>query len=129
MSDYTVAGSMRVGQSDELPDLLDVLIAGGGPAGTVAAMRARELGLSALVIDYDDLMKRIRDYDPSKDILPSYGGWRQGRVPKWGTTRRGAPLRAHPQGRARRVVEGAVPKARRRGRHWNRAHGPRTRRG
>src|SRR5262249_28092177 len=56
------------------PETLDVLIAGGGPAGTTAALRARELDLSALVIDYDDLMKRIRDYPKEKLILPGYGG-------------------------------------------------------
>jgi thioredoxin reductase/ferredoxin len=56
------------------PDVLDVLIAGGGPFGTAAAFRAKELGLSALVIDYDDLMKRIRDYAKDKQILPDYGG-------------------------------------------------------
>ncbi len=53
---------------------VDVLIAGGGPAGTAAAFRARELGMSVLVVDYDDLMKRIRDYAKDKLILPSFGG-------------------------------------------------------
>lgn len=54
--------------------LFDVVIVGGGPAGTATAFRARELGLDALVIDYDDLMKRIRDYSKDKLILPSFGG-------------------------------------------------------
>ena len=45
----------------DLPEILDLLIVGGGPSGTAAAFRAKELGLAALVIDYDDLMKRIRD--------------------------------------------------------------------
>ncbi len=53
---------------------LDILIVGGGPAGTAVAFRARELGLDALVIDYDDLMKRIRDYSKDKLILPAFGG-------------------------------------------------------
>jgi thioredoxin reductase/pSer/pThr/pTyr-binding forkhead associated (FHA) protein/ferredoxin len=53
---------------------IDVLVVGGGPAGTAAAFRARELGLEPLVIDYDDLMKRIRDYSKDKLILPSFGG-------------------------------------------------------
>ena len=56
------------------PEVLDVLVAGGGPAGTAAAFRASELGLKTLVIDYDDLMKRIRDYSKDKLILPSFGG-------------------------------------------------------
>jgi thioredoxin reductase/ferredoxin len=54
--------------------LRDLLIVGGGPAGTATAFRARELGLDPLVIDYDDLMKRIRDYSKDKLILPSFGG-------------------------------------------------------
>ncbi len=53
---------------------LDLLIVGGGPAGTAAAFRAKELGLEPLVIDYDDLMKRIRDYSKDKLILPGFGG-------------------------------------------------------
>ncbi len=55
-------------------EVLDVLIAGGGPGGTAVAFHARELGLTALVIEYDDLMKRIRDYSKDKMILPSFGG-------------------------------------------------------
>ncbi len=66
------------------PDRVDVLVVGGGPAGTAAAFRARELGLSALVIDYDDLMKRIRDYSKDKLILPSFGGGDKMSFPKGG---------------------------------------------
>ena len=73
-ADYTTFGTLRVESPSPLPEVLDVLIAGGGPAGTAAAMRARELGLSCLVIDYDDLMKRIRDYAKDKPIFPSFGG-------------------------------------------------------
>jgi thioredoxin reductase/pSer/pThr/pTyr-binding forkhead associated (FHA) protein/ferredoxin len=54
--------------------ILDVLVIGGGPAGTAAAFRAKELGLRALVIDFDDLLKRIRDYSKDKLILPDFGG-------------------------------------------------------
>lgn len=54
--------------------LWDILIVGGGPGGTATAFRAKELGLKALVIDYDDLMKRIRDYSKDKLILPGFGG-------------------------------------------------------
>ena len=57
-----------------LPPVLDLLIVGGGPMGTACAFRAKELGLTALVIDMDDLMKRIRDYAKDKPILPDYGG-------------------------------------------------------
>lgn len=57
-----------------LPDVLDLLIVGGGPMGTACAFRAKELGLAALVIEMDDLMKRIRDYAKDKPILPDYGG-------------------------------------------------------
>ena len=67
-----------------LPEILDVLIVGGGPAGTAAAFRAKELGLAALVIDYDDLMKRIRDYAKDKFILPHFGGGDKMKFPKGG---------------------------------------------
>ncbi|MBZ0111654.1 MAG: FHA domain-containing protein, partial [Thermoanaerobaculia bacterium] len=54
--------------------ILDMLVVGGGPSGTAAAFRASELELNVAVIDYDDLMKRIRDYSKDKLILPSFGG-------------------------------------------------------
>ena len=57
-----------------MSDALDLLVVGGGPAGTAAAFRASELGLAPLVVDYDDLMKRIRDYSKDKLILPGFGG-------------------------------------------------------
>ncbi len=55
---------------------------GGGPGGTATAFRAKELGLEVLVIDYDDLMKRIRDYSKDKLILPGFGGGDRLRFPK-----------------------------------------------
>lgn len=67
-----------------LPDVLDLLVVGGGPGGTMAAFRAKELGLSALVIDYDDVLKRIRDYSKDKLILPSFGGGDTMRFPDGG---------------------------------------------
>ena len=67
-------GMYQVTPPVRLPEVLDVLIVGGGPAGTAAAFRAKELGLAALVVDYDDVMKRIRDYAKDKLILPSFGG-------------------------------------------------------
>ena len=66
----------------KLPEVLDLLIVGGGPAGTACAFRAKELGLSALVIDYDDMMKRIRDYAKDKLILPDFGGGDKMKFPK-----------------------------------------------
>src|SRR5438093_67468 len=72
--DYTQFGSLKVEGATPLPEVIDIFIAGGGPAGTAAAVRAKEYGLSCLVIDYDDLMKRIRDYPKEKLIKPSYGG-------------------------------------------------------
>lgn len=71
---HTEFGSVVLAEPVSLPDVLDVFVAGGGPAGTAAAVRAKEFGLTALVIDYDDLMKRIRDYPKERLILPSYGG-------------------------------------------------------
>lgn len=73
-SDYTSFGTLKIQQPAVLPDVLDVFVAGGGPAGTAAAVRAKEFGLSCLVTDYDDLMKRIRDYPKEKLIKPNYGG-------------------------------------------------------
>jgi len=70
----TLHGTLKVESPVELPEVLDVFIAGGGPAGTAAAVRCKEFGLHALVIDYDDVMKRIRDYPREKLILPTYGG-------------------------------------------------------
>lgn len=67
-------GTFILSQPVRLPDILDLLIVGGGPAGTAAAFRAKELKLAALVIDFDDVMKRIRDYAKDKLILPDYGG-------------------------------------------------------
>ncbi|HUF77829.1 MAG TPA: FHA domain-containing protein [Thermoanaerobaculia bacterium] len=67
-----------------LPEVLDLLVVGGGPGGTMAAFRARELGLSALVIDYDDVLKRIRDYSKDKLILPDFGGGDRMRFPDGG---------------------------------------------
>lgn len=67
-------GTYKLNDAPELPDVVDMLIVGGGPAGTAAAFRAKELGMTALVVDYDDLMKRIRDYAKDKLILPHFGG-------------------------------------------------------
>ena len=75
-------GSLILKKPVKLPEILDVLIVGGGPGGTVAAFRTKELGLSALVIDFDDLMKRIRDYAKDKLILPDFGGGDKMKFPK-----------------------------------------------
>ncbi|GEM_PF-702336 len=75
-------GTFILKQPVRLPEILDLLIVGGGPAGTAAAFRARELGLAGLVIDFDDVMKRIRDYAKDKLILPDYGGGDNMHFPK-----------------------------------------------
>lgn len=75
-------GTLILKKPVKLPAVLDVLIIGGGPAGTACAFRAKELGLAALVIDFDDLMKRIRDYPKEKDILPDFGGGDKMKFPK-----------------------------------------------
>ncbi len=85
MPEETLAdGTYLLDDPVAVPEILDVLIVGGGPAGTAAAFRAKELGLSALVVDYDDLMKRIRDYADDKFILPHFGGGDKMRFPKGG---------------------------------------------
>jgi NADPH-dependent 2,4-dienoyl-CoA reductase/sulfur reductase-like enzyme len=72
-SEYTQFGTLKVAEPSALPEVLDVLVAGGGPGGTAAALRARELGLSVAVIDADDLLTKIRDFHEGKDIEPDYG--------------------------------------------------------
>jgi len=74
MSDFNSKTDFFTKQPFKLPEILDVLIVGGGPGGTAAAFRAKELGLAALVIDFDDILKRIRDYAKEKLILPDFGG-------------------------------------------------------
>ncbi|MFQ5608504.1 MAG: FHA domain-containing protein, partial [Candidatus Zixiibacteriota bacterium] len=44
----------------------------------------KELGLAVLVIDYDDVLKRIRDYPKDKLILPGFGGGDKMKFPKGG---------------------------------------------
>ena len=86
MPHYILAdGTYVLDEPVRLPDVLDLLIVGGGPAGTAAAFRAKELGLVALVIDYDDLMKRIRDYAKDKLILPHFGGGDKMKFPRCGS--------------------------------------------
>ena len=70
-------GRLRLDVDFETPDLLDVLVVGGGPAGTAVAFRVKELGLTALVIELDDILKRIRDYDSAKPIKPDFGAAKQ----------------------------------------------------
>ena len=77
-------GTLTLDPPVELPDVLDAIVVGGGPFGTAVAFRLKELGRSALVIDYDDLMKRIRDYAKDKLILPDYGGGDRMQFPKGG---------------------------------------------
>ncbi len=79
-------GKTQEGVSEESTSksIVDALIVGGGPGGTAAALRCRELGIEALVIEYDDLMKRIRDYSKDKLILPDFGGGDKMRFPKGG---------------------------------------------
>jgi thioredoxin reductase/ferredoxin/pSer/pThr/pTyr-binding forkhead associated (FHA) protein len=83
-SEYRRDGTLILERPVQLPEVLDILIVGGGPAGTGAAFRAKELGLSALVVDYDDLMKQIRDYPKNKKILPNYGVGDTAKFPKGG---------------------------------------------
>lgn len=82
-------GTFIVDHPVPLPDVLDVLVVGGGPFGTAAAFRSKELGLHALVIDHDDLMRRIRDYAKGKEILPDYGGGDRMQFPDGGPLTRG----------------------------------------
>ena len=82
--DTLADGTLILDQPVDLPAVLDAVIVGGGPFGTAAAFRAKELGLAALVIDLDDLMRRIRDYAKDKKILPDFGGGDRMQFPKGG---------------------------------------------
>ncbi len=84
LSEYHPDGRLICREDSALPEILDLLVVGGGPAGTAAAFHGKELGLKVLVIDYDDLMKRIRDYPKDKLILPDFGGGDQMKFPKGG---------------------------------------------
>ena len=77
-------GALKLESPMDLPDVLDLLIVGGGPAGTAAAFRAKELGLSCVVLEFDGLLKRIRDYPKDKLILPSFGGGDKMKFPAGG---------------------------------------------
>src|ERR1043165_10081883 len=83
-ADVSSDGTLILNQPVTPPPVLDLLIVGGGPGGTSAAFRAKENGLAALVVDYDDLMKRIREYAKDKFILPNFGGGDKMRFPKGG---------------------------------------------
>jgi thioredoxin reductase/ferredoxin len=56
-------------------DVLDILIVGGGPAGTAAAFRAHELGLKALLIDLDEVLSLLKDWmsPDDKPVDANYG--------------------------------------------------------
>ena len=64
---------------------MDLLIVGGGPAGLAAALRGHELGLKVVLLEADDLMRRIRDYSKDKLILPGFGGGDHMRFPDGGS--------------------------------------------
>ncbi len=62
------------GESPSSP--LDLLVVGAGPAGTAAAWRATELGMSVLVIDRESVLSILRDWaehSPPKKVDSDYG--------------------------------------------------------
>lgn len=62
------------GESPSSP--LDLLVVGAGPAGTAAAWRATELGMSVLVIDRECVLSILRDWaehSPPKKVDSDYG--------------------------------------------------------
>lgn len=74
----------RIGSLPSTEKVYDMLVVGGGPGGTAAAFRGQELGLDVVVLDADDLMKRVRDYSKDKLILPNFGGGDKKRFPQGG---------------------------------------------
>ena len=77
-------GTLALKKPPKLLDPLDMIVVGGGPAGSAAAFRAFELGITPLVIDYDDILTRIRDYSKNKLILPHFSGGRNLKFPLGG---------------------------------------------
>lgn len=73
-TDVAADGSLILDTPVDLPEVLDLLIVGAGPFGTAAAFRARELGLRALVIDKEDVLTSIRDFEEGKIVSPDYQG-------------------------------------------------------
>src|SRR6185503_2021174 len=52
---------------------VDILVVGGGPAGTAAAFRAHELGLSVLVVERDIMLSKLQEWaERSKRVDASY---------------------------------------------------------
>ncbi len=82
--DFRPDGTLVTEAPVDFPEVLDLVVVGGGPCGTACAFRAKELGLTALVIELDDLMKRIRDYAKDKLILPNFGGGDRMKFPAGG---------------------------------------------
>jgi len=74
------------GESPSSP--VDLLVVGAGPAGTAAAWRAHELGLSVLVIDRDCVLSILRewaDHQPNpKKVDADYGDCAETPFPKGG---------------------------------------------
>ncbi len=121
LSDRLPDGHIILDTAVTLPPVLDLLIVGGGPVGTACAFRAKELGIAALVIEMDDLMKRIRDYAKEKPILPDYGGGDTMQFPAGGDLVERAALRPDRQRSHGRALEGAVSQAQRAGAGGRRA--------
>jgi len=61
------------------PDAFDVVVVGAGPAGIAAALRAREIGLRAIVLEQESLGGTVAHYPRGKIVmtapvdLPGYG--------------------------------------------------------
>jgi thioredoxin reductase/ferredoxin len=74
-----IAAELGAAPARALKNGVDVLIAGAGPAGLSAALKATELGLRYLVVDQDDIGGTVRKYPRRKLTLtgpmelPLYG--------------------------------------------------------
>ncbi len=84
--DNRLGSQKGVAEGDETPPeerVLDLLIAGSGPAGLGAATRAQSLGLSYVVCEKSTAAATIRDYPRAKIIqaapvdIPDYGSFFQ----------------------------------------------------
>src|SRR5262249_5344440 len=78
-SEYTQFGTLKVAEPVVQPEVLDILVVGAGAGGTAAALRAREVALSVVVIDAEDLLTKIREFHEGKDIEPDYGRGGEGK--------------------------------------------------
>ena len=102
MTGASGAGGASTGDNEALtaglPAVLDMIVVGGGPAGTAAVFRARELGRKALLIEREELLKRFKDCDSEKLLESDDESAGRRRLPKCGELIQALRLSANGKG-------------------------------